>query len=194
MSIWIEKYILKFTLGYSVWCVPTLFFKKSLPLESEVSLVWLHSVACWSTWSIIFSACLVPLSAHACLCLQKKVFFFEKEYFAAWFSLKLYADFPWRFPDKIFPWGFLTQECDHYGSVEWFRDWEQLNNEQNITLDSSFVQVPVALRTQTDIVLPWVLPTLAFWSGAHLNRKAVLNWWVSSDCMLELSKAFLRLD
>lgn len=64
------------------------------------------------------------------------------------------------------------------------REREQFNNEQNISLGSSGVLVPVAMRAPTETGLPWVIPTLS--SGGksilEMNSTKLMN---SSDSALD---------
>lgn len=68
---------------------------------------------------------------------------------------------------------------------EALREWEQFSNEQNISLGSSGVLVPVAMRAHTETGLPWVIPSLSFGGEIilEMNNIKLMN---SSDSTLEL--------
>lgn len=71
------------------------------------------------------------------------------------------------------------------GSIEQFRGWGQLNNEQSITLGSSFVRVPVAMRAQAEPELPSVIPALP--PGVeNIVQTSDTKLMGSSACTLEL--------
>lgn len=65
------------------------------------------------------------------------------------------------------------------------REWEQFNNERNISLGSSGVLVPVAVRAHNETGLPWVIPILSSGGESILERNNI-TLMNSSDSTLEL--------
>lgn len=174
-------------------CANFLFLIKSLLLESELSLAWLHRAAHWHSWSTIFPACLVPHCAHTCVCLSSEdSIFLWKGVLCSMIKLEIACRFSRRVKIlalRLFESGFYHVTW----SIEWFGGWGQLNNEQSLTLSSSFVHVPVAMRAQAETGLPLLIPTLPLGVENTLQTSNT-KLMDSSGCTLMLWKACFRLD
>lgn len=118
-----------------------------------------------------------------CVFKERWVFLFEKKYFVAWLMGNNMKIFSGQLLISIF---LETLNQDSVMLQEALREREQFSNEQNISLGSSGVLVPIAMRA------PCVIPALS--SGGksilEMNSIKLMN---SSDSALELWKACVGL-
>lgn len=93
--MWAEKYIVKFTLGYSIWCAPTFFFNKIISLG-----VWTAFCLTPHSGSLKYSIHSLPcllgfLSVPTLVCVFRGrwIFFFEKRVLCSMIKLEIIQKF-----------------------------------------------------------------------------------------------------